>query len=275
MQKIFTPILWGSLLLLTFVLSPSASYGKVDTVSVDFSWTTSGNCPGDTVFFQSIVSGPYDSLFWNFGEPESGFRDTSRLDDPFHVYSSGRTFSVVLTVYADTCTTVFAQPVSVDPEPVANLGADQEICWSERITLSAANPVNDTYLWHNLSTASAVEVIEAGRYYVEVSNACGTTSDTILITHPDGMDSLGLANVFTPNGDGVNDIFTVTMPLRNTDEFLMSVYDRWGTLRFQTKNPETGWDGKEEPEGVYIYLIKGRNCRNNLQTFTGSVTLLR
>ena len=63
---------------------------------------------------------------------------------------------------------------------------------------------------------------------------------------------------FTPNGEGVNDIFNI--PVINYDDFDFSIYSRNGQQIFYSNNPDYGWDGKYNnnmcPIGEYSYIIK-------------------
>lgn len=55
-----------------------------------------------------------------------------------------------------------------------------------------------------------------------------------------------LPNVFTPNGDGVNDLFTPIKPYRYVDSIQLNVYNRWGERVFQSNDPAINWDGKHQ-----------------------------
>jgi gliding motility-associated-like protein len=84
---------------------------------------------------------------------------------------------------------------------------------------------------------------------------------------------LFIPNVFSPNGDGVNDFFSVQYT--GDQPFTCGVYDRWGVKLWQTNNKTAQWDGTdgngvEVVEGVYFYLVKVGN-----RDFNGNVTLMR
>ena len=86
-----------------------------------------------------------------------------------------------------------------------------------------------------------------------------------------------MPSAFSPNGDGVNDIFKipadVTLDLK---EF--SVYNRWGNRIFTTNNVSKGWDGtfngKMQDAGVYVFFISGSNAKGKI-FIKGTVTLIR
>ncbi|MCB9012919.1 MAG: gliding motility-associated C-terminal domain-containing protein [Bacteroidales bacterium] len=86
-----------------------------------------------------------------------------------------------------------------------------------------------------------------------------------------------LPTAFTPNADGLNDLF---IPRLNfiPENYLMIIYDRFGTSVFSTKDPYTGWDGKingssQAPEGVYIYHIQYSSFNGQKVNKTGPVTV--
>jgi len=125
------------------------------------------------------------------------------------------------------------------------------------------SPADDTtYLFSDLLSV-------AGCYAV-------TASDSLLL-HPDGefgqnesgfsnivcienCPEYEMPNVFTPNNDGVNDLLTPILT-RNVKEVDFKVYNRWGTLVFETTDPEIKWDGKDlnsnevVSDGIYYYTI--------------------
>ncbi len=92
-----------------------------------------------------------------------------------------------------------------------------------------------------------------------------------------------LPNVFTPNGDGVNENFDVVVTDPQFEEFVnvitFKIYDRWGQLVYDNDNPPEGWDGTfndtEAPNEVYAYYIEYEiiNCKNEARK--GNVTIIR
>jgi gliding motility-associated-like protein len=90
--------------------------------------------------------------------------------------------------------------------------------------------------------------------------------------------SLHIPNAFSPNGDGVNDAFYVKGTF--VREFQMKIYDRWGTLIFETDEMEAGWDGMYNgelcPVGVYMVYIYARGTqRENTIDKAFTVLLMR
>lgn len=87
-----------------------------------------------------------------------------------------------------------------------------------------------------------------------------------------------IPNAFSPNNDGQNDLFRIS---NITDEKLIDfkVFNRWGTILFRTSDPREGWDGsykgQVQPVGVYGYVIRIGYTDGYVETYKGTVTLLR
>ena len=92
-------------------------------------------------------------------------------------------------------------------------------------------------------------------------------------------DEIFIADIFTPNGDGRNDVLAVRG--NNIIELDFNVYDRWGNLVFQTRQVDDGWDGthlnggKELNAGVYFYYIKATMIDGKEYEIKSDVTLSR
>lgn len=84
-------------------------------------------------------------------------------------------------------------------------------------------------------------------------------------------DTLFVPNVFTPNGDGSNEVFTV---FTNQDIISIGIFDRNGNYLFEG-NGAFGWDGGNASTGVYYWLIKYTGCRNESKSVNGWVQLVR
>ncbi len=89
-----------------------------------------------------------------------------------------------------------------------------------------------------------------------------------------------IPNSFTPNGDGINDLFFVKGLGFKTENFFLDVYDRWSHLVFSSRDITKGWDGTVKgaapTEGTYIYKVRivGQNGEGRKE-YTGHVTLIK
>jgi gliding motility-associated-like protein len=116
----------------------------------------------------------------------------------------------------------------------------------------------------------------------------GTYSVQLIVTNENGCvdtilsevtinEGLVIANTFTPNGDGINDYFMV--PSSGITEYHIMVYNRWGTLVFESDAPSVTWDGKtkaglELPSGTYFYTVNAKAGDSDYSS-QGYVELLR
>jgi len=90
-------------------------------------------------------------------------------------------------------------------------------------------------------------------------------------------DQIYIANAFTPNGDGKNDI--VYVHSENIKSLKFYVYDQWGELLYTSLNQQSGWDGTykgtKEPVGVYVYYVEAIMNDGKQVNKKGTITLLR
>lgn len=132
-----------------------------------------------------------------------------------------------------------------------------------------------TYSWSNGSTDSYIDLnLNPGTYSVAImdNNACVEDTSFVIAT----MSAECIPNVFTPNGDNINDTWNLE------DTFLYSdsevrVYGRFGKLLFKSVGYSVPWDGKNEKgndvkEGVYFYSIE---IGHGFDPINGSVTIVR
>ncbi|MFI5195658.1 MAG: gliding motility-associated C-terminal domain-containing protein [Chitinophagales bacterium] len=221
----------------------------------------------------------YQGLTWNFGNGDS----VQNVNPILHAFGISGSTTVSVSVYYKVCPdTTLSHPILVYPYPLLHLGPDTTICpGSESIQIGDhENDTNRiaTWLWNTSETTSAITIVAPGTFYVKVTiNGC-STSDTIIVEKDCYMD---IPNVFTPNGDGVNDYFYPRQYLtRGLTTFNMTIYNRWGQVVFQTTTLDgRGWDGTfngvPQPEGVFVYLIDATFKDGQKEHHQGNVTLLR
>ena len=85
---------------------------------------------------------------------------------------------------------------------------------------------------------------------------------------------------FSPNEDGLNDIFLIENSTIDPDNFQMIIYERWGGKIFETTDMNEGWDGKlknseKAKSGTYIYILKYKDAEGTEQFVHGNVTVIR
>ena len=103
----------------------------------------------------------------------------------------------------------------------------------------------------------------AGCYKISAKDSTGNESknNERVCIDIDSCKMFILPNVFTPNGDGINDLF-VPVSTDYVDKLDIQIFNRWGNLVFHTSDKQINWDGKdmntklECPEGVYFYVCE-------------------
>ena len=174
--------------------------------------------------------------------------------------------------------------VIVNNKPTADAGPDRIIISGNAITLAASASGNNlSYTWVNASFINDNHLLRptvnppaATKYILNVSSSdgCGIASDTMNIKV---YSTLYIPNAFTPNGDGINDTWSIPA-LGGYPNFDLFVYNRYGQIVFHTSNNNIPWDGKykgqNQPQGTYVYFIDLKTG-NNSDKITGTVLLFR
>ena len=136
----------------------------------------------------------------------------------------------------------------------------------------------DGYYGSGTDTAhdyTAVDKYQVCLYTTNIYNCADTLCDSVDIRSD---FSFYVPNVFTPNNDHVNEVFT---PMgRSFQDYDLTIYDRWGNIIFRSKDIRFSWDGKLSsgdlaPMGVYVYVIDLRDLDGIKHEFIGNVALIR
>lgn len=168
--------------------------------------------------------------------------------------------------------------VTYNPRPSVDLGNDTALCQGETLTINAAN-LNAIYLWQDSSINPTFIVTQHGNYWVQVTNSCGSINDTIIIIEEDCEIILEMPNIFTPNNDGVNDLF-IPIKRDNITSIKTNIYNRWGMLIFASDFLNIGWDGRTTAgssvaNGTYYWTIQYTDINGVDNNLKGYVTVLR
>lgn len=144
------------------------------------------------------------------------------------------------------------------------------------------NSTYNNYQWYlnNAPLNNAVNpnyfVAEEGNYYVEVTlnGGCIVKSNVLTID----IVPLIIPNIFTPNNDGVNDVFKITT--KNIAKFNCNIYNRWGILVNELTESNEVWDGRtksglECTVGVYYYVLTATSEKGKEYNEKGVVQLIR
>lgn len=86
--------------------------------------------------------------------------------------------------------------------------------------------------------------------------------------------NITIPNVFTPNGDGMNDTFVIP-GLEFFEANELTMFNRWGSTVYDKKGYKNDWDGSQLNEGTYFYLLKIKSASNKWEVYKGFVTIIR
>jgi len=203
-------------------------------------------CPGEAIPLDATY-GVNSSYLWN----------TGAVTPVITAVSEGLYSVRVISAYHCTASDTIVLTGRVLPS--VSLGPDTTFCEGSPVPLilSVRQANADSVIWQDGNNEFTRIIPKSGEYIVTAINDCGTTNDTIFI-RPLYCD-IWLPNAFTPNGDGVNDLFRVLGSLNKIDDFELSIFNRWGEIVFRATDKVKGWDGTfkdtEQGTGTYAYVM--------------------
>lgn len=130
-------------------------------------------------------------------------------------------------------------------------------------TFSSSSPSNTTATYASIGIYSVILTVSNGICQDQ------TTSTITVLPMPDA--EIFVPNVFTPNGDGINDSFALDVKFGQTIQ--VQIFNRWGNLMYEMNDFTEKWDGKEATEGVYFYKYSVTDLNGKIHQGHGHVTL--
>jgi gliding motility-associated-like protein len=194
----------------------------------------------------------------------------------------------VTVVDANGCSVSGSVNVTFSPYPVVDLGNDTTIFEGVGLTLSPSitpSPSGTaTYFWQptevlNCATCESVVVTTEDTTVITLVYAdqygCISSDSVVINTIP--IVPIYIPNAFSPNKDGANDVFKIYGGAFR--EFYLTIHNRWGQKVFESNDFTEEWDGTfkgtEQEQGVYVYYLKAVTADLKVNTFKGSIVLLR
>lgn len=196
--------------------------------------------------------------------------------DPSLTINKAGTYTVSVT--KENCTRTDTVTVS-SLQPFLRLMSDDSVlCLGETMHITAITNLTNAYQWSTGATTDAIMVDQGGQYRVTVNGVCGTLTAAVEIASKRCDCTAFVPNAFSPNQDGLNDIFNVDI-FCNPVNYKLCIYNRFGQRIFTSTHPGTGWDGSFQSTpadvGVYFYSLSYSNAKGDLLEQKGEVTLLR
>ncbi|PJC62155.1 MAG: hypothetical protein CO022_06035 [Flavobacteriales bacterium CG_4_9_14_0_2_um_filter_32_27] len=121
---------------------------------------------------------------------------------------------------------------------------------------------NPTHIYQSLGYFNVILVVEN-------ANGCRDNVSREYFV----ISELIIPNVFTPNGDGFNDLFVI----ENLEFFdnNLKIYNRWGTKVFEKENYKNNWDGNGVSDGTYFFILEVKLMDDSIETHKGTISILK
>jgi len=225
--------------------------------------------------------------FWGDGSSNAGF-------EPTHTYATAGSYSLKVIGTSDkgckdslligTLVTVFANPVAdfyYTPDDPSNL--------TEFVTFRDSSS-SDVVQWDWSTSDGGIysgtpvfhPFTDSGTYVVTLlaTNANGCEDEVIKYIYVNADLFVHIPNVFSPNGDGLNDTYGLGGLTQGVAKLKMTIFNQWGEQVYYTEDVNKKWDGeyrgKPAQQGVYVYMIQFTNPKQTKwYYYNGEIHLLR
>lgn len=254
----------GASTMITLEVQPAPAISVTDEIKI---------CLGDSVSVTALNNG-YD-ITWSDGQ-------------------TGQTVWLgpdTTTMYVVTATNPlcgFAEDsirIVVNYRPLIEAGNDTLIGIGGEVTLWAESPTDVTYTWIpevdeclNDDCSEVYDVPDqATLYVVIVTDPIGCTNSDSVLVDINGYMEVFVPNIFSPNGDGWNDLLEIKGP--RLFNYYIQIYDRWGKVVFESTEQKEYWDGKlngsELAPQTFVYMLSGESVLGDKISKEGNVTIIK
>jgi len=260
-----------------------------------FSADTTTGCAPLLVDFSDLSTVTVPSVIttwsWDFGD-----NTTSTLQNPTHNYTTPGVYSVTLTVTTNdgcTQTIVMSNYINVYALPIAAFTASPQpttiLASTIYFTDQSTNATSWSWNFGDLTNSSSTMQNPSFTYpdpicyqvSLEVTSQDGCVDSTSQIICIDPDVGIYVPNTFTPNDDGINEVFTPVTVGIDPDRYEFWVFDRWGNLIFYSDDLNEGWNGKVQGHDklcqvdTYVWKVKCVDVLDKKHSLIGHVNLVR
>lgn len=235
---------------------------KTPQISITSNGTLS--CPGvPLIFTASTINGGQAPFFqWKKNGLKVGTNSKTYIDNNL---SNNDTISCALTsnegcVISPTVSSNNIVVMAVKNLPGnLNLGPDQILCLGSGAVLNAHSNYS-SYKWQDGTADSLFNVSKPGTYSVQVQDSCGNLFfDTVAVSYKNCLaKGFYIPNAFSPNKDGLNEIFGPIIQGGNIKQYQFFIYNSFGQLIYKSTEAAKGWNGTlkgvQQSSGVFIWL---------------------
>lgn len=258
--------------------------------SINPSSNITSGCMPLSVQFNESSPDEGQQYVWIFGDNSSAFSK-----NPKHTFNNAGTYTVSLTVTTiNGChvTNTFPNWITVFPLPHAQFISDPPIATVVKPEINFVNysSLTDSVMWffgdgdssniYNPYHLFPADTPKTYQVTLVVFTNKGCTDTVHGVVQVRDVYTFYAPTAFSPDGNGINEVFYVTGHGIKEETFSLTIYDRWGEIVFQTNDIHEGWDGringgKIAPVGTYTWLAKFKDFQKIAHDEYGKVTIIR
>jgi len=225
-------------------------------------------CKGESV---TLTASGGNSYLWS-----TGGNTSSIIENP----NTTTTYYVTVTDM-NGCVNYDNVKVNVYDLPYITIISDKPaVCIGDSFVLTASGA--DTYIWNTGHTSPIVllKPLQTDKYTVTGTDVNGCKNFEDIIIPADDCSTFFIPNAFSPDNDGMNDLFCPIGDFEGITEYKINIYNRWGKLIYSTTDIYNGgWDGtyknRNAQAGVYTYYLIYKTVWNKVFEKRGTFTLVR
>ena len=216
----------------------------------------------------TLDAGVYNQYLWNDGSKER-----------YNIASMPGTYSVTVIDNNFCSGTDEVALKNILPLPSGFLKPLDSLCERDRLTISSKVDFKN-YLWSTGSQLKSVTIEQTGNYSLTVGdeNGCIGKETILIVEKKECIKAVYIPSAFTPNNDGINDLFRATV-FGNLSSFKLNIYTQWGEIIFTTTDHKKGWDGTKKGmaanAGVFVWVCSYEPEGGKPAFQKGTVTLIR
>jgi gliding motility-associated-like protein len=231
----------------------------------------------------TVTAGSGDSLIYSYYADAQGLQ---YLHTPASITQSGTYY--IEAVSPQGCTNILPVYVSVVDSSVLKVTNPAPVPYPATVDITSTFTHNSNFKYtyyansNGTGAVNGTQIAESGTYYIQAQSThvdCSVTEPVKVTITPPPPPSVTAVNTFTPNNDGTNDHFFVTLTGYVTFQSL-KIFNRDGQLIFQTNSPDIYWDGtvngKPANVGTYYWVFEGTNSYYHTKVYqAGYIALIR
>ena len=265
--------------------------------SYTITYTTSGVCPANTSVTITIDDqldatitpvGPFcegDASVTLVAVDAGGtFTGTGVTGTTFSPSVAGAgSHQIIYSVGTGNCGDSDTIQIVVNSNPVIQLEVTDDNCFNEegsiKSVITGGTPTYN-YSWESGENTPDLEGLMAETYTLTVFDSQGCSASSTATVEDNLVDCdyhVFLPNIFSPNGDGVNDVFLIEG--KGIKTVNLTIYSRWGEKVFETNDQDIGWDGtfkgQEMNTAVFVYYLRATMLNNEVIEQKGNVALVK